>query len=46
VLIAAAKLRIVEDGLVAILHDPLCYEKREVGQYALLNEIPEPGWDT
>jgi alkylation response protein AidB-like acyl-CoA dehydrogenase len=75
VLIAAAKLRIVEDGLEAAtkvfeltgarasansvgldifwrnlrthsLHDPLPYKKREVGQYVLLNEIPEPSWYT
>ncbi|TIH39887.1 monooxygenase [Subtercola vilae] len=75
VLIAAAKLRIAEDGLEATtkvfeltgarassntvgldifwrnlrthtLHDPLPYKKREVGQYVLLNEIPEPSWYT
>lgn len=75
VLIAAAKLRIVEDGLEVAtkvfeltgarasansvgldifwrnlrthsLHDPLPYKKREVGQYVLLNEIPEPSWYT
>ena len=75
VLIAAAKLRIVEDGLEAAtkvfeltgarasansvgldifwrnlrthsLHDPLPYKKREVGQYVLLNTIPEPSWYT
>lgn len=75
VLIAAAKLRIAEDGLEAAtkvfeltgarassntvgldifwrnlrthsLHDPLPYKKREVGQYVLLNEIPEPSWYT
>ncbi|MEA9984863.1 monooxygenase [Subtercola sp. RTI3] len=75
VLIAAAKLRIAEDGLEVTtkvfeltgarassntvgldifwrnlrthtLHDPLPYKKREVGQYVLLNEIPEPSWYT
>jgi alkylation response protein AidB-like acyl-CoA dehydrogenase len=75
VLVAAAKLRIVEDGLEVTtkifeltgarastnsvgldifwrnlrthsLHDPLPYKKREVGQYVLLNEIPEPSWYT
>ena len=73
--IAAAKLRIVEDGLEAAtkvfeltgarasansvgldifwrnlrthsLHDPVPYKKREVGQYVLLNEVPEPTWYT
>ena len=28
------------------LHDPLPYTKREVGQYVLLGEIPEPTWYT
>lgn len=28
------------------LHDPLPYKKREVGQYVLLGEIPEPSWYT
>ena len=28
------------------LHDPAPYKKREVGQYVLLNEIPEPTWYT
>lgn len=28
------------------LHDPAPYKKREVGQYVLLNEIPEPSWYT
>jgi alkylation response protein AidB-like acyl-CoA dehydrogenase len=75
VLVAAAKLRIVEDGLEVTtkvfeltgarasansvgldifwrnlrthsLHDPLPYKKREVGQFVLLNEIPEPSWYT
>lgn len=75
VLVAAAKLRIVEDGLETTtkifeltgarasansvgldiywrnlrthsLHDPLPYKKREVGQYVLLNEVPEPSWYT
>jgi alkylation response protein AidB-like acyl-CoA dehydrogenase len=73
--VAAAKLRIVEDGLETTtkvfeltgarasanavgldifwrnlrthsLHDPLPYKKREVGQYVLLNEVPEPSWYT
>src|SRR5664279_2423112 len=26
------------------LHDPAPYKKREVGQYVLLNEVPEPSW--
>ena len=75
VLIAAAKLRIIEDGLEITtkifeltgarasansvgldifwrnlrthsLHDPLPYKKREVGQYVLLDEVPEPSWYT
>lgn len=75
VLIAAAKLRAIEDGLEATskiyeltgaratankvgldifwrnlrthsLHDPAAYKKREVGQYVLLNEVPEPSWYT
>ncbi len=75
VLIAAAKLRIVEDGLDVTsrvfeltgarasansvgldifwrnlrthsLHDPIAYKRREVGQFVLLNEIPEPTWYT
>ncbi|WP_394770404.1 acyl-CoA dehydrogenase family protein [Lacisediminihabitans sp.] len=73
--VAAAKLRIVEDGLETTtkvfeltgarasanavgldifwrnlrthsLHDPLPYKKREVGQYVLLGEVPEPSWYT
>ena len=28
------------------LHDPAPYKKREVGQYLLLNEVPEPSWYT
>lgn len=73
--IAAAKLRIIEDGLEVAtkifeltgarasassvgldifwrnlrthsLHDPVPYKKREVGQFALLNEVPEPSWYT
>ncbi|QYH37141.1 monooxygenase [Salinibacterium sp. M195] len=28
------------------LHDPAPYKKREVGQYVLLNEVPEPSWYT
>jgi alkylation response protein AidB-like acyl-CoA dehydrogenase len=75
VLIAAAKLRAIEDGLETTakiyeltgaratansvgldifwrnlrthsLHDPAAYKKREVGQYVLLNEVPEPSWYT
>ena len=73
--VAAAKARIVEDGLEVgtrvfeltgaratastvgldvywrnlrthSLHDPAPYKKREVGQYVLLNEVPEPSWYT
>jgi alkylation response protein AidB-like acyl-CoA dehydrogenase len=75
VLVAAAKLRAIEDGLETTskifeltgarasansvgldifwrnlrthsLHDPAAYKKREVGQYVLLNEVPEPTWYT
>lgn len=28
------------------LHDPVAYKNREVGRYALLNEVPEPTWYT
>lgn len=28
------------------LHDPVPYKKREVGEYALLNQLPEPTWYT
>lgn len=28
------------------LHDPIAYKKREVGEYVLLNDIPEPTWYT
>ncbi|GAA1957849.1 acyl-CoA dehydrogenase family protein [Amycolatopsis minnesotensis] len=28
------------------LHDPVAYKRREVGAYALLNEVPEPTWYT
>lgn len=28
------------------LHDPVAYKRREVGEYALLNRIPEPTWYT
>lgn len=28
------------------LHDPVAYKRREVGEYALLNKIPEPTWYT
>jgi alkylation response protein AidB-like acyl-CoA dehydrogenase len=73
--IAAAKARIIDDGLEAAtkvfeltgarttnngvgldifwrnlrthsLHDPAPYKRREVGQYVLLNEVPEPTWYT
>lgn len=73
--IAAAKTRIVEDGLEVAtrvfeltgarasanavgldihwrnlrthsLHDPLPYKRREVGVFALRNEVPEPTWYT
>jgi alkylation response protein AidB-like acyl-CoA dehydrogenase len=73
--VAAAKVRIVEDGLETAtrvfeltgarassnkvgldiywrnlrthsLHDPLPYKKREVGEYVLLNTLPEPSWYT
>ncbi|MCU1444407.1 MAG: monooxygenase [Cryobacterium sp.] len=75
VLIAAAKLRAIEDGLETTakifeftgaratansvgsdifwrnlrthsLHDPAADKKRDVGQYVLLNEVPEPSWST
>jgi alkylation response protein AidB-like acyl-CoA dehydrogenase len=75
VLIAAAKLRAIEDGLETTskifeltgaratansvgldifwrnlrthsLHDPAAYKKREVGQFVLLGEVPEPSWYT
>ncbi|MFD2759052.1 acyl-CoA dehydrogenase family protein [Gulosibacter faecalis] len=71
--VAAAKLRLVDDGLEVAnrifeltgarasassvgldiywrnlrthsLHDPIAYKKREVGDYALLGQIPEPTW--
>lgn len=73
--IAAAKLRIVDDGLEVAtkvyeltgarasstavgldifwrnlrthsLHDPVAYKKREVGEYVLLGQVPEPTWYT
>lgn len=28
------------------LHDPIAYKRREVGRFALLDEIPEPTWYT
>lgn len=28
------------------LHDPVAYKKREVGEYVLLNQVPEPSWYT
>ncbi|KAI9700150.1 MAG: hypothetical protein M1820_006932 [Bogoriella megaspora] len=28
------------------LHDPVAYKNRELGRYALLDEIPEPSWYT
>ncbi|WP_231919845.1 acyl-CoA dehydrogenase family protein [Leifsonia sp. 98AMF] len=28
------------------LHDPIAYKKREVGEYVLLHQIPEPTWYT
>ncbi|KQR45591.1 monooxygenase [Microbacterium sp. Leaf161] len=28
------------------LHDPIAYKKREVGDYVLRNEVPEPTWYT
>lgn len=28
------------------LHDPVAYKRREVGEYALLGQIPEPTWYT
>lgn len=28
------------------LHDPIAYKRREVGLYALLDEVPEPTWYT
>lgn len=28
------------------LHDPVAYKNREVGRYALLDEVPEPTWYT
>jgi len=73
--IAAAKLRVAEDGLEVAtkiyeltgaratansvgldlawrnlrthtLHDPLPYKKKEVGEYVLLGQLPEPSWYT
>lgn len=73
--IAAAKVRIAEDGLeigtkiyeltgarasaskygfdifwrnlrTHTLHDPLPYKKKEVGEYVLLGQLPEPSWYT
>lgn len=28
------------------LHDPVAYKNRELGRYALLDEVPEPSWYT
>lgn len=28
------------------LHDPVAYKNRELGRYALVNEVPEPTWYT
>jgi len=28
------------------LHDPIAYKKREVGEYVLLNQVPEASWYT
>lgn len=28
------------------LHDPIAYKKREVGEFVLLNQVPEPSWYT
>ncbi|MEV7692506.1 acyl-CoA dehydrogenase family protein [Microbacterium sp. NPDC089189] len=28
------------------LHDPIAYKKREVGEYVLLGDVPEPTWYT
>jgi alkylation response protein AidB-like acyl-CoA dehydrogenase len=28
------------------LHDPVAYKRREVGEYVLLNRLPEPSWYT
>ena len=28
------------------LHDPIAYKKREVGEFVLLNQVPEPTWYT
>lgn len=28
------------------LHDPIAYKRREVGVFALLDEVPEPTWYT
>jgi alkylation response protein AidB-like acyl-CoA dehydrogenase len=28
------------------LHDPIAYKKREVGEFVLLNRVPEPSWYT
>lgn len=28
------------------LHDPVAYKKREVGEFVLLNQVPEPTWYT
>ena len=28
------------------LHDPVAYKNRELGRYRLLDEVPQPTWDT
>lgn len=38
--------RFWRDIRVHSLHDPVAYKNREVGRYALLNEVPEPTWYT
>ncbi|KAJ5851883.1 Acyl-CoA dehydrogenase N-terminal [Penicillium soppii] len=38
--------RFWRDIRVHTLHDPVAYKNREVGRYALLNEVPEPSWYT
>lgn len=38
--------RFWRDVRVHTLHDPVAYKNREVGRYALLNEVPEATWYT
>lgn len=38
--------RFWRDIRVHTLHDPVAYKNREVGHYALLDEVPEPSWYT